>query len=103
MWIVGAGVLCVPMAVVSWFAGGWARRHPGIAPMLLGALVLAITFAAASSPGGPGMVILAVGVVASVGLGWLGYKVHFSESCDPASGTIDIPALMWTVCPASKA
>jgi hypothetical protein len=44
--------------------------------MLLGAVVLAIAFAAASSPGGPGMVILAVGVVASVALGWLGYKLQ---------------------------
>jgi hypothetical protein len=44
--------------------------------MLLGVLVLAITFAAACSPNGPAMVILAVGVVVSVGLGWSGYRLE---------------------------
>jgi hypothetical protein len=64
------------MAVLSWFAGGWARRHPGIAPMLLGAVLLAITFVAAASPSGPGMVVLVIGVVCSVCLGWLGVKLE---------------------------
>jgi hypothetical protein len=44
--------------------------------MLLGAVVLGIAIVGASSPSGPGTALLAFGVVVSVGLGWLGYKLE---------------------------
>ncbi len=64
------------MAVLYWFAGGWARRYPGVAPMLLGGLVLVVTTIASCRPNGPGPALLAFAVAVSVCLGWLGYKVQ---------------------------
>ncbi len=67
------GLPCAVIGVVSWFAGGWGRRYPAVAPMLLGVVWLMIATATSSSPDGPGATLFALEVAGAVGLGWWGY------------------------------
>ena len=64
------------MGGLYWFGFGSGRRYLGAVPMLFGALLLGIMTWASCDSDGPGPAVLAAAIVASVSLGWLGYKVQ---------------------------
>ena len=68
--------LCVLTAGLCWFTLGGGRRYLGLAIMFLGLLLLAATTLAFANIHGPGPGSFVLGVVASVCLGWLGYRVQ---------------------------
>ena len=59
-----------------WFVFGGGRRHLGIVVMVFAALMLAVAAIVAFGPPDMGPVVLLPGIVISVGVGWLGYKLR---------------------------
>lgn len=59
-----------------WFVFGGGRRHLGIAVMVFAAVLLAVVTIASCDPLGGGAVVLLPGIVISVAVGWLGYKLR---------------------------
>lgn len=67
----------IVLAIVLYCSlGGPGRRFPGLALMFLGLLVLAITIGVSCGLNDPGPAVVVLGVTASVGLGWWGYKLQ---------------------------
>ena len=86
MWFLVAigALLALPMARYG-LGHDVGDHYVGIIPMLLGLLMLALVTMLASNPHSSGPSILLPGIVAAVGLGWLGYRARRRRFRDPSA------------------
>jgi hypothetical protein len=81
-------LLCALLGVRYGLGDDVGRRYLGIAPMLLGVLVLGLVTVASARQDGPGPAILVPGVAVSVCLVWWGYRVWRSRPRDSLAETL---------------
>ncbi len=87
LFAVGIAV-CTLLAVRYGCGDDFGQRYVGTAPVLLGMLLLAFVTMWSSSPDGPGLSVLVLGVVVSVCLGWWGCRARRRRPRESSAETL---------------